>query len=241
MKNKLKHILFIVMSMFLTIFIFNQNIWSVSAKSKATSKKVIYLTFDDGPSPIVTNEILDVLKKYKVNATFFLIGNQIKCNEEVVKRIYNEGNSIGLHSYTHDYKEIYDNEDAFIKEMIQCRNEINRVIGISPNILRFPGGSANHLNKSFLKRLHDNNFKVYDWNLDATDGVNPRLSPNKIYRKVKKGSEKLQTIILLMHCTDANENTYKALPKIIKYYKSRGYEFATINENTPELYFPIKE
>jgi len=159
----------------------------------------------------------------------------------MIRRINDEGHSIGLHTYTHKYNNLYCNNDKFIKEMIDCRNEINRVVGISPNIIRFPGGSCKHLSKNYLKKLHDNKFKIYDWNLDNSDGLNPKSSPDKLYRKAIKGSEDLPTIILLMHCTPMHSNTCKALPKIIKYYKSQGYEFKTITEDTPELYFPISK
>lgn len=203
-------------------------------------KKIIYLTFDDGPSYKVTDNILDILKENKVKATFFLIGNQIKNREDVVKRIYNEGNSIGLHSYTHNYKKIYCSEDKFIKEMFNCRNEINKVVGISPNIIRFPGGSYKKLNKAFLKRLHDKNFKVYDWNLDSSDGLKPKASLDELYANSIKGIEEKERLILLLHCTDAHQNTCRVLPKIISYYKSKGYEFKLITEETKELYAPIK-
>ncbi|BCZ46696.1 polysaccharide deacetylase [Clostridium gelidum] len=254
MKNKLKHIVFILGSTFLIISIFKLNMSAVSATShiitdkKATSVeksvscgKKVYLTFDDGPSCKITNEILDILDKNEVKATFFLIGNKIEGNEDVVKRMYDKGNSIGLHSYTHNFDKIYCNEDAFIQEMIDCRNEINKTIGISPNIIRFPGGSSSRFSEKGIKVIHDNHFKLYDWNLDTTDGFNPRLSPDTLYRKAIKGSEKMYAITLLMHCTDMNENTSKALPKIIEYYKSQGYEFATITEDTPELYSRLRD
>lgn len=201
--------------------------------------KIIYLTFDDGPGSTVTSNVLDVLKENRVKATFFLIGNQIKGREAVVKRIFAEGNSIGLHSYTHNYKKIYGNENEFINEMINCRKEINRVIGIQPNIIRFPGGSHKRLSNSFLKKLHDKNFKVYDWNLENSDGLKPKTSSHELYEKAIAGSENMDKIILLLHCTDNHQNTYKALPKIIKHYKSKGYEFRTITKETKELYFPI--
>ena len=205
------------------------------------NKKIIYLTFDDGPSSKVTNNVLDILKENKVKATFFLIGNQIKGREAVVKRIYNEGNSIGLHSYTHNYDKIYNDEDNFIEEMIDCRNEINKVVGIKPNIIRFPGGSHKRLSNSFLKKLHNRNFKVYDWNLENSDGLKPKTPPCELYEKAINGSEKKDKIILLLHCTDNHQNTCKALPKIIEYYKSKEYEFRVVTEETKELYFPIKK
>ncbi|AQS06235.1 polysaccharide deacetylase family protein [Clostridium beijerinckii] len=254
MRIKSKHILFFGASIFfiLTIFIENININSnlcdlvfnedvtLNEKISEHKKKIIYLTFDDGPSSKVTNSVLDVLKENKVHATFFLIGNQIEGKEDVVKRIYDEGNGIGLHTYTHKIRKIYSSEDAFIKEMIKCRDEINKAIGISPNIIRFPCGSNKRLNKKYLKRLHDEGFKIYDWDLDNTDGLNSRLSPDTLYRKAIKGSENRQNIILLLHCTDMHKNTCKALPQIIKYYKSKGYEFKVITEDTPELYFHMR-
>lgn len=254
MKNKFKYILASCISLFLIISIFNENM-SITVASLNhldneqcvkgnvidDDKKIIYLTFDDGPSYKVTNKVLDILKENEVKSTFFLIGSQIKDKEDVVKRIYNEGHSIGLHTYTHNFRKIYCNEDRFIQEMIFCRSEIQEVIGVAPNIIRFPGGSYKHLSKNYLKKLHDNNFRVYDWNMDNCDGLNPKIQPYNLYVKAIKGSDKLDNIILLLHCTDMNKNTCKALPKIIKYYKSQGYDFKSITDDTAELYFPIKK
>jgi len=255
MKDKLKCILFIFVSAFFIISIFEKNISSVNASiNKLTNeqiaenekitkhkKKIIYLTFDDGPSYKVTNKVLDILKENEIQATFFLIGDQIKDKEDVVKRIYEEGNGIGLHTYTHNFNKIYSDEDKFIQEMIICRRAINETIGVSPNIIRFPGGSYKHLSKNYLKKLHDNKFKVYDWNAENSDGLNPQIEPYNLYTNAIKGSNEMQSIVLLLHCTDMNKNTCQALPKIIKYYKSHEYEFEIITEETAELYFPIKE
>ena len=123
MKDKLKYILFIFVSVFFIISISEETVSSVHASSNVLTneqitenekitkhkKKIIYLTFDDGPSYKVTNKVLDILKEKEVQATFFLIGNQIKDKEDVVKRIYEEGNGIGLHTYTHNFKKIYAN------------------------------------------------------------------------------------------------------------------------------------
>lgn len=202
-------------------------------------QKIIYLTFDDGPSNNVTNKILDILKENHVKATFFLIGNQIDDCKDVVLRIHNEGHSIGLHTYTHKFKRIYSNMEALIKEMLKCKYEIMEITGDSSNIIRFPGGSRRHLTRAFLDKLHSYNFKIYDWNMETTDGLTPKASPDKFYRQATKGSEELSNIILLLHCDYTHKNTCKALPRIIKYYKDKGYEFKTITEDTPELYFPI--
>lgn len=251
MKNKL--FIYLICAIFI-VLIFNRNVnnnvtsqntiksikdLSTYQKDLNQGKKVIYLTFDDGPSKNVTDKILDILKKNNVKATFFIIGNQIEGLEDVVKRIHTEGHGIGLHTYTHKLKYIYRSKDNFIKEMLQCQYKVYEVTGFLSNIIRFPGGSQNHLTNAYLNKLHSYNFKVYDWNMETVDGLKPKVSPDRLYREATKGSEKLTTIILLLHCDYMHENTCKVLPRIIKYYKDKGYEFKPITEDTPELYYPI--
>ena len=209
-------------------------------ESQEKSEKVIYLTFDDGPSSI-TYKVLDILKENNVKATFFIIGNQIKGYENIVERINEEGHSIGLHTYTHNFKTIYASKKSFIKEMLDTREEINKVIGTSPNIIRFPGGSRKRLNDEMLKLLHSYNFKTYDWNMNLSDGLRPQTPPDKLFREATRELDKPEPIILLMHCDYMHKNTCKVLPRIIKYYKDKGYEFKVIKEDTPEYYFPYKK
>jgi len=253
LKNKLKLFLYFIIT-FLIILTYKENVmgiviqnstWPIedlntSMKNINQEKRVIYLTFDDGPS-IITGKVLDILKENDVKATFFIIGNQINGFENVIKRIHDDGHSIGLHTYTHKFKRIYSSRDAFIKEMLDCRNEINKLTGISPNIIRFPGGSRKRLTNTYLTKLHSYNFKIYDWNMVTSDGINSNTSPNRLYRDATEGNEKLSPIILLLHCDYMHKNSCKALPNIIKYYKEKGYEFKIISDNTPELYFPIKK
>lgn len=212
---------------------------TAAINAPAEKEKVIYLTFDDGPSKL-TPTVLDILKEYDVKATFFLIGNQIKGLEPIVSRIYNEGHSIGLHSYTHNISRIYSSSEVFINEMSKTQEEIFKVTGTRPNILRFPCGSIRRLNISFLNEIHKHNFKIYDWNAYMSDGENAKASPEKFYREATETTVKFHPIILLMHCDYGHKNTIVALPRVIKYYKDKGYDFKTITEDTPEYYFPIK-
>lgn len=199
-------------------------------------EKIVYLTFDDGPS-VSTNKVLDVLKEYNVKATFFLIGNQIKGQEDIVKRIQNDGHSIGLHTFSHNFNKIYSNNSNFIKEMKEDQDEINRVTGVRYNILRFPWGSKRHLNDEMLNLLGECNFKIYDWTIDSGDGMRPKSSPYELFKNATKGCNDICPVIVLMHCDYGHKNTYKALPSIIKFYKDNGYEFKTIDDKTPEYYF----
>jgi peptidoglycan/xylan/chitin deacetylase (PgdA/CDA1 family) len=204
----------------------------------STKPKVIYLTFDDGPSPL-TGKFLDVLNRYNVKGTFFLVGNQIPENADTVKRIYEEGHSIGLHTYTHSYRIIYSNRNNFIKEMQQCQDEICSLTGARPIVIRFPGGSQKRLDDDFLTQLHSLNYKVFDWNAYTSDGVDYRLSSERLRNEATKTTITCYPIILLMHCDYVNKNTLSALPWIIKYYQQQGFEFKTITDETQEYYFPI--
>lgn len=233
---KIKRLATLLLSIFTFIAFSFPGKFNAQCQQAAKEEKVIYLTFDDGPSEKITDRVLDILNKNDVKATFFVIGNQIDGLEEILKRIHNEGHSIGLHSYSHSFRRIYSSRSAFIKEMLLCQEKINEVVGIKPNILRFPGGSQKHLTKEYVNALHNNNFKIYDWNMETVDGLNPKTSPDSLFRQATRGSEEFTTIILLLHCDYMHKNTCIALPRIIQYYKNKGYEFKCITEDTPELF-----
>lgn len=203
-------------------------------------KKVIYLTFDDGPTYVVSDALLDILKKENVKATFFVVGKEIEGKESILKRIYDEGHGIGLHTYSHNFKEIYKSTESFINEMTKTSNKIKEVTGFAPKIIRFPGGSSKRLTAFSLVDLHKNNFKIYDWNVDIYDGTNPNLSVSKLIKNSRIIQGNGNVAIMLMHCNFNNKNTVKALPEIIKYYKDLCYEFKAITEDTPEYYYRFK-
>ncbi|EDT75251.1 polysaccharide deacetylase family protein [Clostridium butyricum] len=229
----------LIITMFFSIPIYNT--YADEKNNVESNSKVVYLTFDDGPAGKVTNDVLDILKNNSVHATFFLIGCQIKDQENLVKRIYDEGNSIGLHSMTHKKNSLYCSNEQFLKEMISTQELISTVVPIKPTILRFPFGCNNNtykISKSMVDLLHDNNLKIYDWNTDSGDGANPNSAPSTIFKNAKSTKDR---VILLMHCSYLSKNTVKALPSIIQYYKDNGYEFKTIDENTPEEFHFMKK
>lgn len=229
----------LIITMFFSIPIYNT--YADEKNNVESNSKVVYLTFDDGPAGKVTNDVLDILKNNSVHATFFLIGCQIKDQENLVKRIYDEGNSIGLHSMTHKKNSLYCSNEQFLKEMISTQELISTVVPIKPTILRFPFGCNNNtykISKSMVDLLHDNNLKIYDWNTDSGDGANPNSAPSTILKNAKSTKNR---VILLMHCSYLSKNTVKALPSIIQYYKDNGYEFKTIDENTPEEFHFMKK
>ncbi len=205
--------------------------------------KKVYLTFDDGPVPGITEKLLIALNNNNVKATFFIVGKEVKGREDLLIKIKEAGHSLGLHSYSHNFKKIYRSEAAFIDEMLKTQALISEISGASPKALRFPGGSSRRLTYSLYKKLHENNLKVYDWNVDLMDGVQGELPEPLLVRngtKIKPDYA-YSRIIILAHCNSNNKNTIKALPQIISFYRSKGYEFYPITDDTIEYYYRMKK
>jgi peptidoglycan/xylan/chitin deacetylase (PgdA/CDA1 family) len=215
-------------------------IHQVYALDETVAKKVVYLTFDDGPVPIVTDKILDVLKKEKIKATFFVVGKEIQNREKILKRIHQEGHTIGLHTCTHNYKKLYQNTNVFIQEMLKEREMIQELLNITPTVIRFPGGSAGRMNHNLLHNLHKNEMTVFDWNVDVKDGICDGITVEQIVANATKLTPKQPRMIILAHTNYNNVNTAKALPEIIRYYRNMGYEFAPLTGDTKEYYYKIK-
>lgn len=217
----------------------NKDKVKISKNKPSSYQKKIYLTFDDGPSNL-TLKVLKVLDEHQVKATFFVIGSKCKTYPQVILKIKEGGHSIGLHSYSHNYSYIYSSYENFYNEMKKSQEIIKVITGDEINIIRFPGGSYRRLNKDFYTLLNELNFKIYDWNLSCGDGTSPTPSVEKMFIYSTKDSNKYSDIILLMHSRDTDHNTLEALPRIIEYYKNKGYKFDIITKETPEYIFPFK-
>lgn len=214
------------------------------SKAKKTSKtnKIIYLTFDDGPSKY-TPKVLEILKKNNIKATFFVTGLNKKYFKYIHKA-HKEGHQIGLHTYTHNYQKVYKSTTAYFNDLNKIQNLVYKQTGVRSKIIRFPGGTSNTVsrkyNKGIMKKLtkqvHSKGYEYFDWNLSCGDGSNG-LSVNKIYKNSIKSKSK--KIILLMHDANGKENTIKALPKIIKYYKKKGYTFKVLDKKSFKVHHPI--
>lgn len=196
----------------------------------------IYLTFDDGPSN-VTSEILDILKDENVKATFFVTSS---FNDEIIKREYDEGHTVGLHTYGHDYSYVYSSEKNYFDDLNKVSNRVERIIGFSPKIIRFPGGSSNLVSKKYnegiMTRLTEDvlikGYKYFDWNVDSFDASICSISRSSacVYESVVNNLSKDKCNMILMH--DTKEYTKNALRDIIKYGKDNGYEFKQIDNTT---------
>lgn len=209
---------------------------SINAFNKSKDeKKVVYMTFDDGPS-VLTDKVLDILKENDVHATFFLIGNQINDRtEDTVKRIVNEGHQIGVHTYSHDASKIYASADAYYDDILKAEQAIIKRTGIVPLVYRFPYGSNNcyvmKYRKNVIKKLKNAGLNYCDWNVSGEDSIG-HPSVSKIIANVKSNYTRYNEPVVLLHDSGGNKATVSALPEIIKMYKEAGYEFGTINERS---------
>ena len=192
--------------------------------SLAEEKKEVYLTFDDGPSTVVTGRILDILKKENIKATFFVVSDRAYNREDTLRRIASEGHTLGVHSATHDYAQIYASDEALLKDVAKCENVIERVTGIKPSVYRFPGGGCS-AKERHTKLLEERGYLVVGWNAVCGDEEIWNASPETLVQETVKTSQGKQPVILLLHDSATHKATAEALPRIIKYYREQGYTF----------------
>ena len=195
----------------------------------------VYLTFDDGPSDN-TNQILDILEQYQVKATFFVVGKP-KSYEPVYKRIVEDGHSIGMHSYSHKYGEIYESLDSFCEDVEKLQELIFERTGVVSKLYRFPGGSSNTVSQveiaDLVAYLEEQDIKYFDWNVSSLDATGADLSVDDIVENVTGNIQNYKNAIVLMH--DANDKvlTVEALPIIIEKLQEMGnVEILPITEQT---------
>ena len=199
--------------------------------------KKVYLTFDDGPS-IHTAEILDILKKNNVKATFFVVHHDEPGLEKLYSRIVDDGHTIGMHSYSHVYEELYASEEAFEKDVKDIHDYIKKVTGVDSKFYRFPGGSSNdvsdNVNTSDMIDFLDREGIVYfDWNSASLDAEDSSLSPDELNANVMTYVESNPgDSIVLMHDFEYCEPTVAALQSLIDTLKSEGYDILPITDKT---------
>lgn len=185
-------------------------------------KKIVALTFDDGPDKTITPKIIDVLHKYNAKGTFFFQGDRIHNNESVVKKAFKYGNQIGGHSFSHTMF-TKESKKQILREITKTNNLINSCIGKNPVFFRPPYGD---IDETTLNYLGDNSNAII-WSLDTFDWVKG-ISAAEIAKFVVDSIEPED--IILMHSNNGKEQTLKALPLIIKGLKEKGYEFVTVSE-----------
>lgn len=194
----------------------------------------VYLTFDGGPDEN-TNEILDVLAKYNVKATFFVIGSKSDEMKAVYRRIVDEGHTLGMHSYSNSYSTIYSSSDSFEKDVTKLNAYLKKVTGEKSQYYRFPGGSNNEISNvdmsEFIHVLNEKKITYFDWNVSAGDSASD-YSVQDIVTNVTEGVSKYKTSVVLLHDGDDKSTTVEALGPLIKALQKMKAKILPIDENT---------
>lgn len=198
--------------------------------------KRVYLTFDDGPSRN-TDKILDILAEYNVKATFFVIGSSEEEDLKRYKRIVDEGHTLGMHSYSHNYKILYKSLEDFDKDFTKLWKLLYDTTGYMPVLYRFPGGSlnlvSNHNMKDFIRYLNEKGIIYYDWNVVNGDAEGKDYTEEQMIDNVLSGVAKKKTSIVLMHDSNDKKKTVATLPKILDALISGGAQVLPLDENVP--------
>ncbi len=183
----------------------------------------IYLTFDDGPSR-ETDVILDILKEYDVKATFFVLGKEDEKSAMAYKRIVAEGHTLGMHSYSHKYREIYASTQSFEDDIEKMQKFLYDITGVTSTIYRFPGGSSNKVSRTgiydLIGVLEKRNIDYFDWNVSSGDAAGTALGAKQIVNNVMRGIGDKKDCIVLFHDSAAKKSTVEALPEIIERIKA---------------------
>ena len=198
-----------------------------------TGQKNVYLTFDDGPSPL-TPKVLDLLDQYNAHATFFVVAKNNEEYAEYLSEIVERGHTLALHSYSHNYNLIYRSVDAFLSDYEQVYDWVYEETGYSPCLFRFPGGSSNgssYVVRKIIKEMERRGFTHYDWNVSSGDGSNLTTSQN-IIDNICSNVGNVDNPVVLMHDGSGKNATLAALPTVLKNLSEAGYEFRSLDKNS---------
>lgn len=196
--------------------------------------KVIYLTFDDGPGP-QTGRLLDILAKYNIKATFFVVNTG---NIATVSRIAKEGHTVAIHSATHKFSQIYVSEEAYFNDLYTMQSIVEKHTGQKPTLIRFPGGTSNTVSKQYnkgimtrlTKLVTERGFRYFDWNVDSKDAGGAK-TPEEVFANVINGIGNKSVSVVLQH--DLYGYSVDAVEQIILWGLANGYTFAPLSEGSP--------
>ena len=201
--------------------------------SPPVSGKVVYLTFDDGPSQY-TDQLLDVLEQYNVKATFFVVGGSYA---DAIGRAFSAGHAIGLHSATHDYNAIYASEDAYFADLQQIQAVVEAQTGRTTSLIRFPGGSSNTVSRfnpgimtTLVQDVTDQGYQYFDWNVSSGD-AGETTDTETVAQNVIDGIQSHDVSVVLQH--DSKGYSVAAVEKIISWGLANGYTFLPLTPGSP--------
>lgn len=206
----------------------------------APTGKVIYLTYDDGPSQH-TETLLDVLAKYQVKVSFFVVQSS---KIDLIARAAQEGHTVAIHTYTHNYSKIYASDAAFLADLQKMQEVIKQQTGQTTMLSRFPGGGSNTVSKWYsrgimtrlTKTLTDMGFTYFDWNVDSDDAGSAR-TPEKVFENITNGVQWFDNSVVLQH--DNKDYSVAAVEKLIVWGLVNGYRFQPLTADSPTCHHPV--
>lgn len=192
---------------------------SAKEEQEAEDVRSVYLTFDDGPSDN-TARILDILAEYEVKATFFVVGKEGEKYQPLYNRIVKEGHTLGMHSYSHKYDEIYQSVDTYAQDLDKLRGFLYRTTGELCRFCRFPGGSSNTVSSvdmhELISYLDEHEISYFDWNVSSGDAASAYISPEDIVKNCTEQLTSYHEAIILLHDASNKDSTVEALPELIE-------------------------
>lgn len=195
----------------------------------------VYLTFDDGPS-YYTGQILDILDRYNARATFFVVGKEEPEMQEMYRKIVEKGHTLGMHSYSHRYNQLYASKESFLEDMDKLSGLIYDKTGVIPTLYRFPGGSSNQVSKTpvteLIASLNERGITYFDWNVSAGDASGKHLDKDAIIKNVLEGVRKHPEVVVLLHDTGDKAVTVEALPELIEILQAMDIPLCAIDDST---------
>lgn len=198
--------------------------------------KTMYLTFDDGPSVENTGRVLDILKERDIKVTFFLVGENVRKHPEIVKRIVEEGHTIGIHCDSHDYKTVYASADSYIQDFETAHQTVFELTGIDVKIFRFPGGSINDFNagvrEEIIKEMTKRGYIYFDWNASLEDAVR-ESSPEQLIANGVETTMGRKKVVMLAH--DVIYNTGICLEELLD--RLPEYEIKPLTDGVEPIQF----
>ncbi|WP_051330996.1 polysaccharide deacetylase family protein [Aneurinibacillus terranovensis] len=211
---------------------------------KEPSGKIAYLTFDDGPDRYVTPLVLDTLKKENIKATFFVTGEAASANKDLLAKNYLAGNSIGNHTYSHNYRLLYKKPQSFWNDFKRAEDIIYQDIGIRPHIFRCPYGSYPGFTAPFRQMMGGKGYVFFDWDIDSTDSNRRNMSVSSIrtatLTQINRLDKQDARLVILFHDGGGHKNSALALPDVIHDLKKRGYAFGVLTPDVKPVQFKAK-
>ncbi len=197
---------------------FRNYVWEIPNHSNT-----VYLTFDDGPTPQITEWVLDILKQHNIKATFFCIGNNIKNNPVIFQKVINEGHAIGNHTFNH-LNGWNSNNATYLNNIELCGQAIANEAGTETKLFRPPYGK---MKRSQAKAVRKKGYKIIMWDVLSAD-FDKTITPQRCLDNVIKNSRE-GSIIIFHDSIKAFPNLEYALPKAIEYLKEKDFRFGILN------------